>query len=138
MQFAGINYWAILAATVAGFAFGALWYGSLAKPWIAAVGKTEQEIKASGQTLLLYIIALVALFIMAWVLAGMIGHLGSGQVTVRNGVISGAFAWFGFVVTSMVVNHGFQGAKRMLTLIDAGHWLGVLLIQGAIIGAMGV
>lgn len=138
MHFAGMNYWAVIAATVAAFVFGAVWYGSLAKPWMAAVGKTEQEIKASGQTPLLYGIALVALFVMAWVLAGLIGHLGPGQVTVRNGVISGVLAWIGFVATTLVVNHGFQGARRMLTVIDAGHWLGVLLIQGAIIGAMGV
>jgi len=26
----------------------------------------------------------------------------------------------------------------MLTIIDGGHWLGVLLIEGAILGAMGV
>ncbi|MBM3524115.1 MAG: DUF1761 domain-containing protein, partial [Alphaproteobacteria bacterium] len=36
------------------------------------------------------------------------------------------------------VNHGFQGVKRALTVIDGGHWLGVLLIQGVIIGWMGV
>ena len=67
-----------------------------------------------------------------------IGHLGIGQVTPRNGIISGAILWAGFVVTSMAVNHAFQGAKPALTLIDSGHWLGVLLIQGAVIGWMGI
>ena len=75
---------------------------------------------------------------MAWVLAGLIGHLGAGQVTVRTGIISGVFCWLGFVVTTLAVNHAYQGARRALTLIDAGHWLGVLLIQGAVIGLMGV
>jgi hypothetical protein len=32
----------------------------------------------------------------------------------------------------------FQGAKGALTVIDGGHWLGVLLIQGAILGWWGV
>jgi hypothetical protein len=41
-------------------------------------------------------------------------------------------------MTSLVVNHAFQGVRRTLTLIDGGHWLGVLLIQGAIIGWFGV
>jgi hypothetical protein len=36
------------------------------------------------------------------------------------------------------VNHAFQGAKTTLTLIDGGHWLGVLLLQGTILGAWGV
>jgi hypothetical protein len=75
---------------------------------------------------------------MAWALAGVIGHLGVGQVTVRNGVISGLFAWLGFVVTTLAVNNAFGGRRVMLTAIDAGHWLVVLLIMGAIIGAMGV
>ena len=75
---------------------------------------------------------------MAWVLAGVIGHLGAEEVTVRNGVISAAFIWLGFVITTLAVNHAFQGSKRTLTLIDGGHWLGVLLLQGAIIGLVGV
>ncbi len=122
----------------ASFLFGAAWYGALARPWMAAVGKTEAETKASGQSPALYLVAMVAQLVMAWVLAGMIGHLGPGRVTFLNGLISGAFAWLGFVATTLAVNHGFQGVRRSLTLIDGAHWLGVLLIQGAIIGAMGV
>ena len=75
---------------------------------------------------------------MAWVLAGIIAHLGPGQVTIRNGVISGAFIWLGFVVTTLAVNYGFGGRRPMLTVIDSGHWLGVLIVMGAIIGAFGV
>jgi len=37
----------------------------------------------------------------AWMLAGVLGHLGAGQVTLRNGIISAAFLWFGFVLTTM-------------------------------------
>ena len=80
----------------------------------------------------------VCLLIMAWVLAGIMGHLGPGRITVRNGMISGAFCWLGFVATTIATNHAYQGAKRSLTLIDAGHWLGVLLVQGAVIGWLGV
>ena len=46
MAFAGINYLAVLIATVAGFAFGAAYYMSLSKPWLAAVGKTTEELGA--------------------------------------------------------------------------------------------
>lgn len=50
----------------------------------------------------------------------------------------GASVWLGFVATTLAVNHTFQGAKKELTLIDGGHWLGVLLVQGLLIGWMGV
>jgi hypothetical protein len=137
MAFAGMSYWAILAAAVAGFLFGGLWYGVLSNQWLAAIGKTREEIQKTGMAVPMAISA-ISLLVMAWVLAGIIGHLGPGQVTIRNGVISGAFCWLGFVATTVATNHGYQGAKPSLTLIDAGHWLGVLLIQGAVIGAIGV
>jgi len=139
MAFGGVNYLAIVLAAVAAFIFGGLWYGIFATPWMAALGKTEQDIKGSGTPMaVLFLITIIAQLVMAWVLAGVIGHLGIGQVTLRNGLISGALVWLGFVATTMVVNHAYQSAKRTLTLIDGGHWLGVLLIQGAVIGWMGV
>ena len=59
-------------------------------------------------------------------------------MSIRAGIISGFLLWLGFVITTMAVNHTFQGARRSLTLIDGGHWLGVLLIQGAILGWWGI
>lgn len=139
MDFAGLNYLAIGIAAVVSFLFGGIWYGLFANAWMAAVGKTEDEIRNSGRSMpLLFGITFIAQLVMAWVLAGTIGHLGAGQVTLWNGVLSAGFVWFGFVLTTMVVNHGYQDVKTSLTLIDSLHWLGVLLIQGAIIGWMGV
>ena len=87
-----------------------------------------------------YLIAFIAELVMAWMLAGILLHLQRGGLapSLRNGVISAAFLWLGFVATTLVVNHSFQGTKRTLTLIDGGHWLGVLLIQGAILGWWGL
>ena len=139
MQFAGLNLFAIVLAAVVSFMFGWLWYGVLfSKQWLTAVGKTEKEIKASGPSPTPFIISFIALVLMAWVLAGVVGHLGPGEVTFKNGVISGAFLWLGFVITTLAVNHAFQGTKRALTFIDGGHWLGVLELQGAVIGLIGV
>ena len=42
MTFAGINYLAVLIATIAGFAFGAAYYMSMSRPWLAAIGKTRE------------------------------------------------------------------------------------------------
>jgi hypothetical protein len=138
MTFAGMNWLAILIATIAGFAFGAAYYMSLSKPWLAAIGKTKEQIAAEGKgSPLPFIISIVALAVMAVVLAGTIGHLGTGQMTLRNGVITALFMWVGFVITTMAVNNAFGQRKPSLTVIDGIHWLGVLVIQGAIVGAMG-
>lgn len=140
MDFAGINYMAVVAAGIAGYIFGAIYYGLLGKAWLAALGKTEDDIKGPDGKIspLPFIISGIAALVMAFVLAGTIGHLGQGQVTLRNGMISGAFVWAGFILTTILVNHAYQGQKLSLTAIDSGHWLGVLLIQGAVIGLMGV
>ena len=89
---------------------GATRYGVLAKPWVAAQGKTIEQFKArqaklrgSPRAYAPFIIAFVAEFVMAWILAGVLGHLGPGQVTVRNGIISALFLWAGFVATTMAV-----------------------------------
>jgi len=85
-----------------------------------------------------FITSIVGELIMAWVLAGLIGHLGTGQVTIMNGIISGLFVWAGFMMTTMAINHRYQGYGWDLTIIDGIHWLGVAVIMGAIIGWFGV
>jgi hypothetical protein len=137
MAFAGVNYLAVAIAAVAGFLFGGIYYGVLSNAWLSALGKSKDEVQKTGMTVPLVVTA-IALLLMAWVLAGIIGHLGAGQGTLKSGIISGFMCWLGFVATSIATNHAYQGAKTSLTLIDTGYWLGVLLIEGAIIGYWGV
>ena len=140
MEFMGINYMAVLAAGIAGYAFGAVYYMLLGKAWLKAQDKTEADIKGPNGEMDYkpFIIAAVAALFMAFMLAGVMGHLGETGFSLRGGLISGVFMWSGFVLTTTLVNHAYQGQKLNLTAIDLGHWLGVLLIQGAIIGLMGV
>jgi len=139
MTFAGINYLAVLVAGALGFGLGGVWYRLLAKPWMAAHGFTSEMIRAhhgKGAASWPLVIAFVADLITAWMLAGVIGHLGA--VTVKNGLISAAFLWFGFVITTLAVNNTFGMRSPKLIVIDGGHWLAALLLMGAVIGALGV
>jgi Protein of unknown function (DUF1761) len=135
-----VSYGTILLATLASFLFGALWYGVLSKQWQAAVGKTSEELQVSAGFAVPLITTFLAELVMAWVLAGVLAHLLKGGVpaNLRNGMLSAAFIWLGFVATTIASNNAFQGAKRSLAAIDCGHWLGVLLIQGAILGGWGM
>lgn len=134
---AATNPLAVLIAAVAAWLFGSVWYMALAKPWMAALGKTKDQLMGpSGKpSPIPFVVSFLAEIIIAVVLSGIIWH--AGPVTVANGLMTAFLAWFGFVLTTMAVNHGFGGARPLLTIIDAGHWLGVFLIQGAIIGAFG-
>jgi hypothetical protein len=143
MTFAGINYLAIIVAAIVGWLAGAAYYMVLGKQWVAAQGSTMEAFKArqaavkgSSAAWLPFALAFLANLVMAWVLAGMVGHL--GVVTIRSAVISALFVWGGFVVTTMLVNNAFSGRRYALTAIDAGHWLAVLVLMGIVIGWMGV
>src|ERR1700730_11089387 len=126
MAFVGINYLAVL-------------YHTLRQPCVAAQGRPKADLAGPDgkpKSYLPFVFVFVAELIMAWMLAGILGHLGA--VTVKHGVISGAARWFGFVLTTIATNYAFHGRKVMLTVIDAGHWLAVLVVMGAIVGAFGV
>jgi hypothetical protein len=141
MTFAGINYLAVAVAAIAAWLASAAWYMSLCRTYAAALGKTPEQAEADRKkpgAYLLFIYALIANVVIAWMMAGVLGHLGAGQVTLRNGVISGAFLWFGFILTTIWVNYSFAGRDRRLLLIDAGNWLIELVVIGAVIGAIGV
>jgi len=141
MAFAGMNYWAVVIAAVAAWLAGGGWYMVFDKAWMAAAGATPESFRPLRNEpggFLPFVYAFAAELAMSFVLAGLIGHLGRGQVTLRNGVISGAFSWFGFVIPTMLVNNSFARRNWRLLLIDGGHWLLVLVLIGGIIGAMGV
>jgi len=128
-MFEGVNFIAVAAAAIASFIFGAVWYGVLGKAWIQAAGLTKEQTKPDSATLGT---AFFCQVIMAFVFAGIIFH--TGETTIRAGIISALMIWVGIVMTTQIVNHRFQGKSWNLTLIDGGHWLGVFLIQGILIG----
>ena len=132
MMFDGINLVAVLVAGIASFGVGAIWYGLLSKAWMRSTGLDENDAQPS---IPLFIGTFFGLLVMAFVFAGVIYH--AGPVTIENGLLSAALIWTGFVAMSMAINHRYQKLSWSLTFIDGGHWLAVLMAQGAVIGAFG-
>jgi len=141
MHFLNVNFLAIVVGAVAAWIFGAIYYGLLGKAWIAALGETRETLKAkqAGKSGLAkaapFVFSFVAELFMAYVLYGLLVHIGT--FTVRAGIISGVICWAGFILTTVAINNAYPGRKAMLTVIDSGHWLGVLAIIGAVLGWMG-
>lgn len=139
MAFAGISLTAILIAAVVGFVIGGIWYGVLGNAWMKAASIDPADmVDEQGKKkmpLVPMILAAVANLILATILAGLMGHM---VVDVRHGLITAAFIALGFILPTLLVNYSIQGRPFSLTLIDAGHWLLVLLAMGAIIGYIGV
>jgi hypothetical protein len=141
MRFAGINFIGVLMAAALAWAGSTIWHMALRKLRTSALDTRPdqaREARSKAAAALPFVYAFIADFVIAWVLAGVLGHLGPGQVTLRNGVICAAFCWFGFILTTMTVNYSFAGRASRFLLIDCGDWLIVLLIAGAVVGAAGV
>jgi hypothetical protein len=134
MSHFAVNWLAVILATVASWALGAAWYMVFAKQWLAAIGKTPDQINRADYTP--YIWSVVCLLVMAYFMALLTPAL-MGSNSVGNGLIVGAHMWLGFVVTAMVLNHRYEGAPWSRTFINAGYLLAVLLIDAVVIGLFG-
>lgn len=130
-----VNGIAIVIATVASMALGMAWYMVLSKPWIAATGRSEEEIRA-GAGPAPFGWAAICQLVMAVFIARLTPMI-MGETNWISGASTGALLWGGFIVTSMIINHRYQGQKWTLTAIDSGYLLGVALVQGIIIGLFG-
>jgi len=132
-----VNWWAILASTVACFAVGMAWYSPLlfAKPWCEAMGfdlnnkeKMDQMRKETGPK---YFLAIVCSFIMAFMMAKVSGYLGLHTAFV--GVKLGVALWFGFVATVQLTDVIFGFKKMSLWFINTGYQMVCYIITGVIL-----
>jgi membrane associated rhomboid family serine protease len=126
-----VNYLAVVVAAAAAYALSWVWYAVFSALWTRGHDKRDR-MRPSPMP---FVIAAVAYFLMAWMLAGLMGHL--ANVTVKGGIMAAFFVWMGFVLTTTAVNQAFEGRHPTVTMIDVGNWLVVLLVMGAIIGAFG-
>jgi hypothetical protein len=131
----------VVLATVASMALGMAWYMGLAKQWVAATGKKQEELMGSGGAVTPFVWAALCQLVMAYFIAMLTGTLFSGAdtaaITVYNGVLVGVHMWLGFILTAMILNHRYQNMSWRLTLIDGGYLLGVVIVQGVVIGLFG-
>ncbi len=136
----GASLVTIIVATIASWIFGALYYGALANPWMAAAGITEDDIRGeSGRpSPRPYVISIICEFVMAYMLAVLLLHTSTSGFTLASALFSAFLLWLAFVFTTQLVNHQYSIKPFSLTVIDSGHWLGVMLIQAAVMALMGL
>jgi hypothetical protein len=122
----------VIAAAVAAYAFAAVWYIAMARPWAAAAQvPTDATGRVQGGSPMPFIIALVAMVLVA----GMMRHIlaSAGIATVGGGAVSGAGIG-AFVITPWVaMNYGFAMRPAALTLIDGVNAIVGCTIMGAVL-----
>ena len=133
------NIWPILAATLAAFVFGGLYYRIVRAPWLRATGPNARTAETRPGALH-YLGVFIAEFWMAAILAGAVilapTDQGAGPWTMALG--SAFIIWVGFVLPALFVSYGVAGLSRALFAFDAAHWLFAMVLMAAVIRIVGV
>ena len=124
---------AVWIASIVFFVLGAVWYSLMAAPWMAAIGKTMDQItREQGGSPLPYVVGFVAILVMCYTLAWLIQQLQT--TTLAGGLRLGAIVAAGFVAATLALNYGFEARSVTLWLINSAYVVAGLAIAGAIIG----
>ena len=126
-----INWLAVLAATVAAFVLGGLWYSPVlfARKWQTAAGLSDEQVKSANPALT-FGGSFVLAFIAAAVFAAFLGpEPGLGFATA-----AGFAAGLGWVATSFGINGLFQREPASLVLINAGYHTLQFTLIGLVLG----
>lgn len=129
-----MEYLSVIIAAAGSYAFGAIWYMTLAKPWMAASGVTQEMVKPEGgkQDMTPFIISAIASILVA----GMMRHV--FEMAGITGAYKGGMAGLGlglFIVAPWIMtNYAYSMRPRNLTLIDGGYATIGCTIMGVILG----
>ena len=128
-----VNWLAVLAATVAHQALGALWYGVLFRnAWLRTMGMTPEEVQAQGpggEMALGAVASLLGSLALAVILTS------TADPTLGDGVALGAVAGIGFVSAATFMNGAYEQKPPALSAMFGGYYTLGLMIAGAILGA---
>ncbi len=127
-----VNYLAILISSIAAFAIGAIWYSPALffKPWSAAVGKSEEDLK-KGVSPFSYVVTFLAWFVAVYVLARIFWHAGVHDMV--SGLRLTFLCWLGFGAAANLIHIIFEGKKYQLWIINWGYILIGLLVSSVIL-----
>ena len=123
---------AVWIASIVFFVLGAIWYSVMAAPWVAAIGKSmEQLSREHGASPLPYVVGFLAILVMCYTLAWLIRRLGA--TTLVAGLQLGATVALGFIAATLALNYGFEARPVVLWFINSVYVVVGLAISGAII-----
>lgn len=134
-MFIAVNYAAVLVATIAGMAIGAMWYGPVfGKYWMKLMGFTPESMKGMPLTPFQAMgVGLVVMFVTNWALANLIGLLGIMDAIAALELV--ALIWLGFYFTTAAGAFLWEGKSWKLWLFNAAQYLVSLSVAAAIIAS---
>jgi hypothetical protein len=113
-----INYLAVIAAAVASFVLGGIWYSPLlfSRAWQRESGVTEEQLKSANMGMIFgttFVLCLVASFVFGMFLGP--------RPSMPLGLGAGASAGLCWVASSFGINYLFERKSLKLFLINGGY-----------------
>lgn len=128
---AGINWLAVVVATVFAFAVGGLWYSKamFGSAWMEDVGLTEENVSSAnmpmtfGGTFVLQFLAMT-------VLAALLGSGSTWLSGLQTGLLIGVF----LIAAAYGITYLFEQRPMRLFMINAGYYVVLFAIAGTLLG----
>ena len=127
-----VNIWAVLAAAVATFLIGGLWYSPVlfAKVWQREAGLSDERLRGGNPGLIFglgFVLALLAAFVFAMFLGP--------RPALAFATAAGFAAGLAWVAASLGIIYLFERRSLALFLINGGYVTLAFTAIGAILGA---
>ena len=129
----GINIWAVLAAALANFVIGGLWYSPAVagKVWMRANGFTDADLK-KGSPAVIFGVSFLFCLLMA---ANLAAFLNDPSTTLGFAIAAGVAAGLGWAALGLGVVALFERRPWSYILVNGGYLTIAFAAMGAIIGA---
>ena len=139
MDFASVNWLAVVVCVIVSMVSGSLWYNpkTFFPVWWQVVGggRAQPGMENMGMT---WALTVVSSFVQAVAMSFMVTAMGgmmSGGISAATGASTGFMLWMGFVAPTYLVNKLFAGHGLKIWAIEVGNHLVNFVLFGAILGA---
>jgi high-affinity K+ transport system ATPase subunit B len=110
-----------------------VWYTLLSRAWLDGIGKTLEQVQATGVSpALAYSIALLLTLALAFFLSWLIGA--TGERTAVRGIQVAIILWFCTVFATIATSYVFEGRGVKILAINSGYCLAGMVLMGAVLG----
>ena len=124
---------AIIVATLCYFGLGAVWFTVFRNAWLDGIGKTMEQLQASGVSpMLAYGVALLLTLALALFMSWLIQV--TGPSTVARGIQVAVVLWFCTVFATFATEYAFEGRGVKILAITSGYCLVGMVLMGAVLG----
>lgn len=131
-----VSWLGIVLAVAAAMIIGSIWYGPLfGKKWMKLVGLKRGESSPTGPMLIMLALAIIQAFVMSHFIV-YVGYFYTGYSGLSVGLLTGIWAFIGFILPVLVSNAVFAKGSMELLKINLGNQLITLLAIGAILGTV--